>query len=433
MSITSQDINNADSISLFRVRNKAKYFYVNGFGQYEQMISEVDEVQSISYISQLSDFGTPTNSVITLNGGTTYVLTADVDLLGNRLVANGVVNLFGTSSELASITSTGLGVGIPLITTDYTIVIENITIKDIDTALAIDGNSRVVALDWENVNFSNVQNVGTINTCDNFIYETGAFLSAKGLKITGTIGTVGVSNSLFVGTGSDGNIIEIDENAIITRRFRIIYSSVVATGTTVGINVNASASIPIEGYILDTVNFSGGGTYLSGLDYTSEKALFVNCVGTINTTAIGNMYMKNNAVATDVTVQGDRYAMAGVTESNGFNQKFTHVLANNSMRYDSTIPRLFRILATFTVLSGTNNIIGLYIGVKRGDSIDPDADRVSESEVYLTTSGSRPDAAAVQALTILNQNDEVYFIVQNTSATNDITIEFINLTIERTN
>jgi hypothetical protein len=265
------------------------------------------------------------------------------------------------------------------------------------------------------------------------VFDTGAFLGAQGLRFTGTIGTVALNNSLFRGLGSAGNIIELDASAIITRRFRMIYSSVVAFGSTVGIDADASATIPIEGFILDTVNFSGGSTYLGGLTYQSEKALFVNCVGTINTTAIGNMYMKLNATATDVIVSGTRYAMAGTTQSNGVNQKFTHVPANNSIRYDSTIPRLFRVLSTFTCLSGNNNIIGIYIGVKRGGSIDPDADRISESEVYFTTSGARPDVGAVQALVELNQNDEVYMIVQNTSSTNDITIEFLNMVIERTN
>lgn len=393
----------------------------------------LSEFENVDVINTKADFPAAVGGVITLEANKTYVITDTVDLLGDRIECGGVVNLFGLSSETSFLTSTGLGVGVPLITTLYTIVLEKISFKDVGTCLSIDGNTNLVALDWKAVNFINIPNVGVINTCDNFIFDTGAFLGAQGLRLTGTIGTAALNNSLFRGLGSAGNIIELDENCIITRRFRIIYSSIVAFGSTVGVNVNASATIPIEGFILDTVNFSGGSTYLGGLTYQSEKSLFVNCVGTINTTAIGNMYMKLNTTATDVLILGDRYAMAGTTQSNGVNQKFTHVPANNSMRYDSTIPRLFRVLATFTCLSGNNNIIGIYIGVKRGVSIDPDADRISESEVYLNTSGARPDVGAVQALVELNQNDEVYMIVQNTSATNDITIEFLNMVIERTN
>jgi len=74
-----------------------------------------------------------------------------------------------------------------------------------------------------------------------------------------------------------------------------------------------------------------------------------------------------------------------------------------------------------------------YIGVKRGALINPDLDKIDESESYFTTSGIRPDSSSVQAVVELTKDDEVYFIVQNTSATNDITIEFINLIIERTN
>jgi hypothetical protein len=290
-----------------------------------------------------------------------------------------------------------------------------------------------MALDWTGVNFVNVPNVGLIKDASNFIFDKGAFLNSKGLLFDGTIDTVGFGNCLFSGDGLLGNIIELADTCTINRRFRIIYSSVVAFALTKGIKVNPLTTIGIEAFILDTVNFSGGGTYLDGIGYTNEEALFVNCVGIINTTAIANMYMKNNATPTTVSVIGDRYAMSGTTQSNGVNQKFTHIPANNSMRYDSTITRLFRVLITFAVESGNNNILGIYIGVKRGVSIDPTADRISESEVYLTTSGTRPDVGAVQALVELNQNDEVYMIVQNTTSATDITVEFMNMIIERTN
>jgi hypothetical protein len=96
-----------------------------------------------------------------------------------------------------------------------------------------------------------------------------------------------------------------------------------------------------------------------------------------------------------------------------------------------------RILCTFSIISGNNNRIGVYLGVKRGETIDPDADRIPESEVYVTTSGTggdgRPDVGAVQALVTLNKDDEVYTIVQNTSNTGNITVQFMNIVVEKTN
>lgn len=428
------NLNNLDDVALKRAPD-GTFWYINGNGGWQQFSLPDTTVinDDIVTIDSISQFPTAVNGVRYLETGKTYIITRSLDLLGDRLECLGVCNLFGTSSETSFLTSTGLDASTPFLTTEYSIVIENITFKDLGTCLSIDGNTRTVALDWENVNFENVAIVGTINTCDNFIYETGAFLGAQGLKFLGTIGTVGFSNSLFRGLGTVGNIIEIDATCIITRRFRIIYSSIIAFGSTDGILVNALATVPIEGYILDTVNFSGGGTYTSGVTYTSEKALFINCIGVINTTAIANMYMKNNATATVVSEIGARYAMAGTTQINAIIQKFTHIPLENAVQYTSSVSRIFRVLITFNLLSTNNNVLGFYIGVNRGGAINPTADRISESELYVTASGTRPDAGAIQAIVELNQDDKVYMIVQNTTATNNITIGFMNMTIERTN
>jgi len=388
----------------------------------------------ITVVNSLADLPDAVDGVITLEANMTYLIATTIDLMGSRLVIGGIITLLGTSSETSFLKSTGLAENVPLLTSRFTIPIKNLSFKDVHTALYIDNNgNQPLALDWYGVNFVNIPNVGEIGNFDNFILETSAFLNSKGLRFTGTFNTFAAANSLFSGDGLSGDIIQIASTAVIQRRFRIIYSSIVAFGSTIGLNVSTSATIPDEAYILDTINFSGGSTYISGVLFNTEKALFINCVGITNTTAIASLYMKDNATPTVVTVRDDRYAISGNTQVASINQKFSHILANNSVRYDSNRPRLMRVLITFTILSGNNNIIGVYIGVKKGANINPDADRISESEVYITTNGSRPDAGSIQAIVELNQHDEVYMIVQNTSATNDITVVFMNMTIERTN
>lgn len=389
-------------------------------------------------VTSVIDLPEPVDGVITLGAGNTYYINDDIDLHGNRLETGGVVTIIGTSSETASITSTGLADGVPLLTSRYTIPIRYLTFRDVDTACYIDddgGANAPLAIDWIGVNFLNVTNVGELGTVDNFIYDTGAFLGSQNLRITGQLGTFGVFNSLFRGDGTALPIIDITATAVIGRRFRIIYSSVVGFGSTIGINVEDGATIPIEGFILDTVNFSGGGVYLAGITTNDESSLFVNCVGVLNTTAIAQMYMKENAVETGVTVQSARYPVLGVTETTtAFNQKFTHIQERNSLRYESTIKRLFRVSVTFTLLAPQNNVIGVYIGkTSSGTTQDGDLDRRTESEVYITTTGSRPDAAAIQTILELEHGDEVYMIVQNTSGTGNVTVQFMNMIIERTN
>jgi hypothetical protein len=376
----------------------------------------------LNYITQKSDLPESSDGVITLEANNTYIFTNDIDLLGDRFVTDGVVNLFGLSSETSSITSTGLGVSTPLITSEYSIVLENINIKDVDTAISIDGNTRSVALDWENVNFSNVPNVGTINTCNNFIYETGAFLDSQGLVITGTIGTVSLSNSLFVGRSSSGNIIDLDASCVITSRFRVIYSSMVVDTLGAAINVNASASIPTESYILDTVNFSGSGTYLKGVTNTSNDALFIACKGIPNTSVNGQLYMQDNATLTTISISNTFYKVAGTTTASADNQKYT--ATDNRLTNNATIERKYLISCSLSFTSGNNKVceFGFY---------DSKLSTVrTPSRTKSTSNGSgRAENISFSCVVNHSENDYLEIWCSNTTDTANITVTDMNFVI----
>lgn len=371
------------------------------------------------FVSDKDDLPTAVSNVITLADDVTYFFTGTVDLLGDRLVGGQNTVILGGSSENSRIKSTGLGTGVALFTTEWTTPIRHVTFQDVDTALAIDGTvNPPVALDWTGVNFLNVPNIGLIDTCDNWIYSKGAILNSQNFQFSGTIGTVGVDNSIFVGTGSPGNILDILSTCTITRRFRLIYSSVVVFGATTGINVDASATIPTEGYILDTINFSAGGTYLSGVGYTSNLTRFINCKGIENTAEIGNLYMLNNATATTITAINTPVKVAGTTTPNTINQKFSH--SNNRLTYTGGLIRDFQVSITATLTSGNNRVIGLYVA-KNGVVI-------SESVMFATTSGTgRAESVACQTILEMQENDYIEMWVENTSSVQDVTVEYMNV------
>jgi len=381
-------------------------------------------IGNVVYVSSLTDFPTPVSDVITLVADTTYILTTEIDLLGSRLVAGGVCNLFGLSSEVSFLTSTGLDSSTPLITSIYTIVIERISFKDVGTCFSIDGNTNLVALDWKAVNFINIPNVGVVNKCDNFIFDTGSFLGSQGLRFTGSIGTIGLNNSLFRGIGTAGNIIELDASCIITRRFRIIYSSIVAFSSTVGINVNASATIPTESYILDTINFSGGGTYTSGLNHTSNKTLFTNCVGIQNTASRGFMFMVNNTTDTSIGIPNvnDWVKASGTTTAGGLNAQFTH--SSNRLTYTGALSQSFHIVVCANVrTSNTNQVIS--IGIAVNGAI------ITDSEMTIRTSNSNQEyPGATQYSINLTNNDYVELFVKNTNST-DVRVSDFNINISK--
>ena len=303
-------------------------------------------------VSSKTDLPTAIGSVITLLDDLTYLFSTDIDLMGDRLVLGSDTTVTGTSSENASITSTGLGVGVALITSVWTNPIKFITFKDVDTALDYDGFGNAVALDWNGVNFLNVPNIGTIKDVDNFIFLNGAFLNSKGMLFDGTISTIAFSGSSLIGDGLAGDLIKVLSTCIITKRFRSTYSSVVASALTTGINVDASATIPDEAFILDTIIFSGGGTYLAGLDETSNKSLFIKCKPIINTFVNGQLYMQGNATITPIAVAGTFYKVLGTTTASDENSKFLHT--NNRLTCDAIISRKYLIQCALNFSSGNN-------------------------------------------------------------------------------
>jgi len=310
-------------------------------------LNSVPDITDFVFVNDKGDFPTPSSGVITLLDNVTYFITDDIDLTGDRLIGGQNTTIIGGSSENCTLTSTGLGVGVPLFTTEWTTPIRHISFKDVDTAIDIDGNiNPPLALDWTGVNFLNVPNVGMINTCDNWIYSKGAFLNSTNLRFSGSTGTIGIDNSIFVGTGAPDPILDITDNAVITRRFRAIYSSFVVFGSTVGINVSTGSTIPTEGYILDTINFSAGGTYLDGVTHNSNKTLFINCVGVPNTFVNGQMYMQDNLTTTEITGTTNFTKILGTTTASVDNSKYTH--ANNRLTCSADIERKYLIQANLS-------------------------------------------------------------------------------------
>lgn len=372
-------------------------------------------------VDSKSKLPAPVSNVITLLDDVTYYFTGIVDLTGDRLVGGQNTTILGTSSENAIITSTGLGAGVALLTTTYTTPIRHVAFNDVDTALDIDGLGNNAAMDWTGVNFVNVPNIGVVKDVSNFIFSKGAFLNSKGMEFDGTIGTIGMDNSLFSGDGLAGDIIEVLSTCTVTRRFRIIYSSVVAFGSTVGVTVDASATIGNEDFILDTINFSGGGTYLGGLDHTSNMSLFTLCNGITNSSEISQYYMNGNATTTVITTVDVAEKVLGTTTNATVTQKFTHT--DNRATYVGSVTRFFKVLATLSVESGNNNQIGCYI-FKNGIEL-------TESEVYGTTNGSgRAENVAIQTLVELTTNDYIEIYVENSTSTQNITVTDLNVIID---
>lgn len=375
--------------------------------------------QDIQFINSIDDFPPVSGGVITLKANVAYFINTTVDLDGDRLVCSENTTIIGSSSENCRIKSTGL-TGTALITSIYSLPLRNITIEA-DVALNLDGDGTTTALDWFGVNFTDCGTVGTIKDYTNFIMGDSAFLNSAGLTFDGTIGTIGISQCLFDCSATD-TVFTLPATLTVSRRFRIIYSSFVVLSGETGINVNASATIPTEAYILDTVNFSGGGTYLTGVDHTSNDSLFTACKGITNTAVNGQLYMQSNATATTVSATNTFYKVAGTTTASADNSKFSH--SNNRLTCDAIINRKYLIQATLDFTAGNGNVceFGFY---------DSQLAAVRTPSRTKSTANSAGRSESITFFCITNMDNADYLEVHcaNTSAATNITVENLNFII----
>lgn len=372
-------------------------------------------------INRVEDFPTPVAGVIYLADNHTYVVTTTIDLQGLRLVGGQNTTILGGSSENCRLKSTGLATA--LITSEWSLPIRSITIE---AAIAVDldatGNADQ-ALDWMGVNFTNCPVVGRVAGYTNFIMTDSAFLEAADLEFDGSVGTIGFITCLFNGVAGKA-IIKVPATATITRRIRAVYSSFISLSGETSIDVSDLASIPVEGFILDSCNFSGGGTYLTGVTHSSEKALFFQNRGIINTGSIGHYRMTDNAVTTPIAVSGTFYKIVGATAAGEFVEKFT--LTDNKAVYTGALTGYFKVTAVITATSGNNQLLKFRVAFNGTTQ--------SDSESKITTSGSgRSENIKVQDIVSMVTGDYIEIFVTNSTAANNVTVSDLNVIIERLN
>ena len=386
-----------------------------------------DAVDAISnpffiFVSAKSDLPAPASGVITLEDEYTYYFTTEIDLTGDRLVAGRNTTILGASSENCRIKSTGL-TGTALLSSEWTLPMRNITLEA-DIALDLDATGNAdQAIDWYGVNFTDCGTVGTVTNYGNFIFSVGAFLNSGALTFDGTTGTIGITESIF-NVSSGGSGLVIPSTATITRRLRITYSALIVLSGETGLDVSAGATVPDEGYILDTVNFAGGGTYTAGVTYDDNKALWSNCRGVRNSATIGFMTMLGNATATTVSASGTYYKVAGTTTEEAVTERFSH--ASNRLTYDGALTRDFKVVASGSATSGNNQELGVRIALN--------GTTLTNSTGVSTTSGSgKAEGLYAQTVLELVPTDYLEVFVSNETSTSNITVPNLSVVVEALN
>lgn len=367
-------------------------------------------------VDSLSDLPSAVSGVITLLDGYTYMLNTDIDLSGSRIdSSNAIVNLYGRSSETSGLTSTGLTAGTPLITSNTTIKLANLTIEEVDTGLSLN-KASVMALDWIGVNFVNIPNLWNLGDFDNLILETCVISNCNNGLIEGEFDSFVCKDSLLGGDGLAGNLLDFTATSIVNRRIRIQDSPIVVTGDTTGIQLNSSAAINDESFILKYNNFTGNGTYLGDTDYTSNKSDFIDNVGIQGTNSISWLYMNSNATETVLT-QDTPTKILGTTTSDSITSGFTNT--NNRITYTRAKTRLFNITSILTFPTVSDIDAYIFTHYKNGLEITGTA----QTQVTdVTNNGTQGYHVTLQSIVSLETNDYIEVYVENTQDNTNITI-----------
>lgn len=378
--------------------------------------------QDIIFINAKSQLPAPVGGVITLQAGRAYYFLGEIDLTGDRLVCDGVLAIQGSSSETSKIISTGLTLGTALLTSAYTLPMRHITFSAA-TILDLDATANPTsAIDWYGVNFADSADIGLVKNYSNFVVGSIAVLNAYGLVFDGTIGTIAFSDSIFVGQSS-GTIVTLADTLVVTRRFRVKYSAFIATGTTTALDVSVLATIPAEGYILDTCNFSGGGTYTAGVQFDDRIAFFTGNVGISNSTSVAVYYMSGNTTPTTITTAGVPVKATGVTTAGASSQGFT--MTDNRATYARGIGRTFHISVIMTVTGNNNVQIGTLIAVN--------GTVLADTRQGTTANNAGRDAnVSAQGSVGLVEGDYVEVFVENEGSTTNLTVEGLHVIIDAT-
>jgi hypothetical protein len=378
------------------------------------------------FVNQKSDLPSSSGGVITLVDNYTYYFTNSVDLAGDRIVCGQNTTILGASSENCTIYSTGLATA--LITSTYSLPMRNITLTA-NVALNLDGDNTVIttgttAIDWFGVNFTNCPTVGTIKDYTNVIMTDCAFLNSANLTFDGAIGSVGLSTCLFDGT--TGSTFILPATLTITRRFRVIYSSFVTLSGETSLNVNASSTIPNDAYILTYCNFSGGGTYLSGVTQSSLETLFINNIGITNTSNVGHYYMQNNATATATLVAGTFVKAPGTTIAGIGNSPKWTTATTNRLTYAGSVATDFIVTVVGSVIANTT-ISTLSVGISENGAQPAVESRVS----VRCPTVSFPFAFSLQDVVQVTNGDFFEIWIANETGTTTAVLQDVNVIIQK--
>ena len=375
---------------------------------------------SIVFASGLDHLPPVVNGVITLSDNTSYFITDNIDLQGARIIDGINTTLLGVDSSHCGITSTGLGAGVPLITADTrNLITRNLRFYDVDTLFEVSDAS------WFGTGciIEGVQNIGTFTDCPVIAQTFLQIIDSEGMVFTGTSDDIGFINSYASGR-NDGTspIMTLADNFTLTGRLILDESTAVANANDTLIHIGTGLTAAAETIVVQGVNFSGAGIYLTGLNPNDTEVLLLNNRGIPSTHVHGQAYMQGNATATTVASASTWYKVAGTT-TEGSTDKVS-MTANNQLQIDAGISRTYKIEVILSFNTSPNNVVRFAIYESNPGSVCTP----SIVEVSSDASGGAQNITCM-CLSSAVTPDKFEVHCSNETAANNITVVDMNFII----
>jgi hypothetical protein len=365
-------------------------------------------------VRSAADLPAPVSGVITLVSGITYEINGTITL-SNSINLNGCT-VRGMDSGNDKLVYTGTG---SLFTGNKAGNISYVTLTAASGSIfGIDAAGTPQNMLVQNCFFLGCSSVGTIAGVGGtvFMQSVAYFYNTNGITFQNDNNVV-LNNTLWDASNSN-----VYEGFVGT--FNVIQ---ILGGDRLTTSANSATALHISGITsinagsVKVVMFVGTGTYVTGT-FTNPWEVEASGVKTQkDEVAGGNMYI-TTPVATTFTAAGTPKKAAGTTAAVDL-YRVTHPV-NNRLAYTGSKTRSFHIIAALSVSQNNNNRYFSFYLAKNGVVIPE-----SRQDIKIINSTDQVSLTISSRVT-LAPNDYIEVWVENQTATTDVTLQTLNLSME---
>jgi hypothetical protein len=376
--------------------------------------SSISERNNYVLVKSLSDFPTPSGSVITLTDNFTYEINGLVNIAGNTLAMGENTSIIGLNKLTDGLIYTGSGNMITA--SNKNSIIKNLRIISEESGskvFNVSGSTNIFKIN-DNI-FEDCNSLGSIDGGE-FVYIEQNLIEdcLNGFECKGTMGHLFYNNNKC--EDNDGVALYIPSGTFEIIQIQANYLDV-NTGQS-ALNISLSASV-LQG-LLSTNFFMGGGTYLTGINSETLGWIVQSNTLVSDDNAYGFCRLTENSSATTISSTSTYYKINGTTE--GYGERFNYATSNKLIYNGSKEIKGKYVVNGNLKTSGTNQDlrVAVYVNGSLEEYVKVKA-KVANDTYTFSLNGQNE----------LEQNDYLELYVRNETSTTSVLVEDFQFTVSK--